>query len=62
VDIAIDGLSASNVQERFKLPDDNGSNWCRAELDEVKSLVLDLGYGRAKIHLVQGRVEDTIPI
>ena len=35
--------------------------WCYAGLDEVRDNVLSTGYPEDKIHLVKGKVEDTIP-
>lgn len=61
VDVAFGGESASRVQADHKLPGDQGSNWCRAELEEVQGPMLGLGYDSAKIHFVKGRVQDTIP-
>ncbi len=61
VDVSFEGEDASEIQQQFKLPGDRGSSWCRAELDDVQSVVLGLGYDISRIHFVKGRVEDTIP-
>jgi len=36
--------------------------WAIAPLDEVKQVMQDTGYDPQKIHFVQGRVEDTLPV
>ena len=38
-----------------------GSDWCRAAEDEVGRVLAVCGYDESKIHLVKGRVEETIP-
>jgi O-methyltransferase len=35
--------------------------WCYANIDEVSSNLLSIGYPEEKIHLIRGKVEDTIP-
>jgi O-methyltransferase len=61
VDISFDGERASETQKKLKSPASKGSNWCRAELEEVRSLILSLGYDNSKIHFIKGKVENTIP-
>lgn len=38
-----------------------GSDWCRADEDTVARVLAACGYDESKIHLVKGRVEETIP-
>jgi O-methyltransferase len=38
-----------------------GSDWCRASEGEVARVMKECGYDASKIHLVKGRVEETIP-
>jgi len=38
-----------------------GSDWCRASEEEVARVLAGCGYDGSKIHLVKGRVEETIP-
>ena len=38
-----------------------GSDWCRASEEDVASVMSACGYDYSKIHLVKGRVEETIP-
>jgi len=37
------------------------SSWCRSPLDEVRSVVTRSNYPSARIHLIKGKVEDTLP-
>src|ERR1041384_1035029 len=39
----------------------DGSDWCRASAAEVARVMAACGYDESKIHLVKGRVEETIP-
>lgn len=55
-----DGEHAMLMFSRRRISDDS-SNWCRAELDDVKRTVLATGYDPQRIHFVKGKVEDTIP-
>jgi hypothetical protein len=38
-----------------------GSDWCRASEETVARVMRACGYDESKIHLVKGRVEETIP-
>jgi O-methyltransferase len=38
-----------------------GSEWCRASEETVARVMRECGYDESKIHLVRGRVEETIP-
>ena len=40
---------------------DNSSNWCKIELDEVRNNVFSTKYNKEKFHFIKGKVEDTIP-
>ncbi len=55
-----DGAAERNLHSRFARQD-GGSDWCRAVIDEVRSNVATCGYPMAHVHLVQGKVEDTVP-
>lgn len=54
------GLEAA---EKFQLEriDNRQSNWCRAEYDFVRQIVLGTGYQTDRIRFVKGLVEETIP-
>ena len=59
-DIAIDGQSAHALLGTQKKTDP-GSAWCYATLDDVKSGMLSTGYDVARMHFIEGKVEDSIP-
>ena len=40
---------------------DGESQWCRAELDEVRANLASTGYDEARMHFLKGRVQDTLP-
>ena len=40
---------------------DGDSQWCRAELDEVRANLASTGYDQARMHFLKGRVQDTLP-
>lgn len=59
-DVDFTGTSASELlvsQDRT----DPRSIWCYASIEEVMGNMVSTGYPRNKIHLVKGRVEDTLP-
>ena len=39
----------------------DASNWCLSSLDEVKNNLKKTSYSKARIHYIQGKIEDTIP-
>jgi len=51
------------AQEKYSLTMNNkaGSNWCRSEIDEVKSNLYSTGYPKENIIFIKGKVEETIP-
>ena len=57
-DLDFRGVKATKLMEEIR---EKGSGWCSAQIDEVKAAMHSVGYDENKIHLVQGRVEDTIP-
>lgn len=59
-DISIGGESAAALLASSSR-EDPASVWCRATLPEVEAAMRGTGYDAAKIHYVQGRVEDTLP-
>lgn len=60
VDISIHGEAAHQRFSETKISDD-ASDWCLSPLEEVKQNLFNTGYDKEKIHLIKGRVEDTIP-
>lgn len=59
-DISFKGVYASEMLKSSK-KEDSQSVWCYAPLEEVKQAINSIGYDPEKIHLIKGRVEDTIP-
>ena len=57
-DLDFRGVKATKLMEEIQKV---GSGWCSAQLEEVKAAMHSVGYDENKIHLVQGKVEDTIP-
>jgi O-methyltransferase len=59
-DVAYDGTHARDIFEERKR-DEGGLGWCFSSLEEVTRAMLATGYDARRIHLVQGRVEETLP-
>lgn len=59
VDIASGGLRAHN--EWIRTQRQQGSTWAHASMADVEHSLATTGYDPGHIHLVPGRVEDTIP-
>lgn len=57
-DKRLDGVSADELLART--PQRTGT-WCYASLDDVRSNILSTGYPKQKVHLIKGKVEDTLP-
>jgi O-methyltransferase len=53
-------FDVSELYKKYRI-NDNSSDWCRAELDEVKNNVYSTGYKKDKLHFVKGKVENTLP-
>jgi hypothetical protein len=58
VDLDVAGVPAADLLSRAA-PD--ASIWARSAIEETSAAIGGLGYPPARIHLVPGRVEDTIP-
>jgi len=57
-----DDSNQSAINEfNTKQLDENSSDWCRATIDEVTKTMYSIDYPREKIHLIKGKVEETIP-
>lgn len=54
------GASAQTLLSRSD-PKDPNSVWCAASLQDVRQNVATVGYDPAKIHYVEGKVEETLP-
>lgn len=59
-DVTLTGLPAAELRGKLGMAGD-ARQWLGASVDEVRRNMLDTGYEESKIHLVAGRVEDTLP-
>jgi hypothetical protein len=59
-DVSFAGEVAGEIFQQTKTSED-ASDWCYAPLEEVRRNVFDTGYPSARLHFVQGKVEETIP-
>jgi O-methyltransferase len=59
-DVAYDGRSAAIDFDRTRTSADS-SDWCNAPMQAVREALQSTGYPESRIHLVKGKVEDTIP-
>lgn len=58
-DLRFDGAPAQETWEERRQGD--GSDWCRAGVNDVATNMRRTGYPDDKVHLIAGKVEDTIP-
>lgn len=61
-DFKFDGSSAQSLLNTDEKKELVKNNWCYASLEDVKENVLSTGYPESKIHFVEGKVEETIPL
>jgi hypothetical protein len=61
VDVDRSGESAAAEFSIRKEGNSAGSDWCKAEIDEVRANVRSIGYPMDLFEFVQGKVEDTLP-
>jgi O-methyltransferase len=59
VDANFEGEQAADIFEALRTGDDS-SDYCRAQFQEVQDALLSTGYPSEFIHLVKGKVEETI--
>jgi hypothetical protein len=60
-DVMFDGTSAAELLGRTEKKEGPANYWCVAGLEDVQQNMASTGYPMSKVHLVKGRVEDTIP-
>jgi hypothetical protein len=60
LDVAHNGQSAAVDFERTMTSVDS-SDWCNAPIEDVRRALGETGYDAFRIHLVKGKVEETIP-
>ncbi|MBP9080090.1 MAG: class I SAM-dependent methyltransferase [Flavobacteriales bacterium] len=60
IDRTFTGERASGTFEQTAIAED-ASDWCRSPYEEVLNNMASTGYPTERIHLVKGKVEDTLP-
>lgn len=60
VDVRFDGAKAEEEFERRRITEVS-STWANASVEEVWEAMVSTGYPKQHIHLIRGRVEDTLP-
>ena len=58
-DISINGDQAWSLYSKYHKI---GESWVHSSLDEVRQNVYSTAYEKRRIHSIQGRVEDTLPV
>lgn len=58
-DKSLDGRAAQSQLDNDPV---NTGIWCHASIEDVRQNILSTGYPEAKIHLIEGKVEETIPM
>lgn len=58
-DIGVTGKAAHPTWKKRLV--DGESQWCRAEIDEVRANLSSTGYDQSRLHFLKGRVQDTLP-
>ena len=58
---AYDGYDPMGHWRRRRRGSGDASSWHEVSVDEVRANVLSTGYPPERVHMVQGRVEDTLP-
>jgi hypothetical protein len=57
-DKSFDGVLAG---DKLKQSAPQSGYWCYASIEDVRANILSTGYPQEKIHLIKGKVEETIP-
>jgi hypothetical protein len=60
-DVMFDGQKASDILAASERKEGVVSYWCVAGIEDVRRNVVSTGYPKEKLHLIKGKVEDTIP-
>ena len=58
-DVSFNGIPAQIMYDPSKARD--STHWCIASVEEVSKNLLSTGYPKERIHLIKGKVEQTIP-
>lgn len=56
-------FTGENAQGQFETSaiDEDSSTWCYSSIDEVKRNMLSVGYPEERIHMIKGKVEESLP-
>ena len=60
-DVDFRGVDARETFQRYAPVGEEGSEWCYAPREEVDRAMASTGYPAKRVHLVEGKVEETIP-
>lgn len=60
-DVMFDGQKAKDILDGSEKKEGVVNYWCVAGIEDVQRNVLATGYPKEKIHLIKGKVEDTVP-
>jgi hypothetical protein len=60
-DVMFDGTSAHSVLDPAERKEELANYWCMAGTETVRRNVLSTGYPENRIHLIKGKVEETLP-
>lgn len=60
-DVMFDGTKAKDVLDASERREELDNYWCIGSVENVRGNMLSTGYPEKHIHLVKGKVEDTIP-
>jgi hypothetical protein len=60
-DVMFDGTTASQVLDPAERKEGVDNYWCIASVENVRKNIVSTGYPENRIHLVKGKVEDTVP-
>jgi|DewCreStandDraft_4_1066084.scaffolds.fasta_scaffold25084_2 hypothetical protein len=60
-DVMFDGQKAADLLRDSPKVEGPGNYWCVASLEDVRQNMLATGYPKQRIHLVKGKVEETLP-
>ena len=60
-DVDFRGVDARDTYQGYAPVGEDGSQWCYAPREEVSHAMTSTGYPMNRVHLVEGKVEDTLP-
>ena len=60
-DVTFDGTKAQDLLDTSERREELDNYWCIGSVENVQRNMLSTGYPKGKVHLIKGKVEDTIP-